>query len=166
MTRENPELTSTEPEDLVISRRVRAPRSVLWRAWTDPALLAQWWCPAPWTAEVREFDLRPGGGFHMFMRGPGGETSDNPGCFLEIEPERRLVFTSQLGAAWRPQTPWMGMTARIDLSDEEGDTRYIATVMHPDRASRDRHEAMGFFDGWNTCIDQLERLAQEMHKAV
>ena len=49
-----------EPQDLVISRRVRAPRAALWRAWTDPDLLKQWWCPKPWTTEVRAFELRPG----------------------------------------------------------------------------------------------------------
>ena len=52
--------------DLVISRLVRAPRATVWRAWTDPALLAQWWCPQPWTTEVRAFDLRAGGAIHTF----------------------------------------------------------------------------------------------------
>ena len=47
--------------DLVISRLVRAPRAAVWRAWTDPALLVQWWCPRPWTTELRGFELRPGG---------------------------------------------------------------------------------------------------------
>src|SRR5215510_6693490 len=83
-------------QDLVISRIVRAPRKALWRAWTDPRLLKEWWCPRPWTTEVRAFDLRPGGDFHTFMQGPDGGTSDNPGCFLEIVPESRIAFTSML----------------------------------------------------------------------
>ena len=53
----------SEETDLVISRVLRAPRAKLWRAWTDPALLQEWWCPKPWTTEVREFDMRPGGNF-------------------------------------------------------------------------------------------------------
>jgi len=96
--------------DLVISRVLNAPRAALWRAWTDPELLRQWWCPKPWTTEVRAFDLRPGGAFHTFMQGPDGGSSDNPGSFLEIVPQQRLVFTSMLGAGWRPQSPWLGFT--------------------------------------------------------
>ncbi len=150
---------AAERHDLVIDRVVRAPREKLWRAWTDPALLKQWWCPRPWTTEVRAFDLRPGGDFHTFMSGPDGGTSDNPGCFLEIVPQQRLVFTSMLTGGWRPNTPWMGFTAIITLADEPGGTRYVATVMHPDPATRDRHEELGFFEGWNTCITQLDELA-------
>jgi uncharacterized protein YndB with AHSA1/START domain len=64
--------------DLEISRVLRVPRELVWQAWSDPAHLKEWWCPKPWTTEVRAFDLRPGGAFHTFMRGPDGGTSDNP----------------------------------------------------------------------------------------
>ncbi len=100
----------SHPEtDLVISRVLAAPRAALWRAWTEPELLRQWWCPRPWTTEVRAFELRPGGAFHTFMQGPEGGSSDNPGCFVEIVPQQRLVFTSMLGGGWRPQTPVAGL---------------------------------------------------------
>jgi uncharacterized protein YndB with AHSA1/START domain len=145
--------------DLQISRLLRAPRAALWRAWTDPALLAQWWCPRPWTTEVRAFDLRPGGGFHTFMRGPDGGESDNPGSFLEVVPGERLVMTWMLLADGRPATPWLPMTAVVTMADEAGGTRYVATVMHADVAGCDRHREMGFFEGWNACIDQLDELA-------
>ena len=152
--------TSAEAHDLVITRLVRAPRATLWRAWSEPALLKEWWCPKPWTTEVRAFDLRPGGAFHTFMRGPDGGSSDNPGSFLEVVPQARIVFSSLLLEGWRPATPWMAFTAVITMADEGEDTRYVATVMHPDRATRDRHAEMGFFDGWNTGIDQLEACAR------
>ncbi|MFO1338306.1 MAG: SRPBCC family protein [Burkholderiaceae bacterium] len=155
-------MDTTTDNDLVISRLLRAPRAAVWRAWTDPALLAQWWCPKPWTTEVRAFELRPGGAFHTFMSGPDGGSSDNPGSFLEIVPRERIVFSSMLVGGWRPGTPWMGFTAVIALADEDGGTRYTATVMHPDRATRDRHEKMGFFDGWGACIGQLETLAGQL----
>ncbi|HEU5296719.1 MAG TPA: SRPBCC family protein [Burkholderiaceae bacterium] len=153
---------AADSNDLVISRLVRAPRAKLWRAWTDPELLKQWWCPRPWTTEVRTFELRPGGGFHTFMRGPDGGTSDNPGCFVEIVPSSRIAFTTALTAGWRPGTPWMPMTAVITLADEASGTRYVANVMHPDQATRDRHQELGFFDGWNTCITQLDELATQL----
>ena len=145
--------------DLVISRLLKAPRAALWRAWAEPDRLKEWWCPKPWVTEVRAFELRPGGAFHTFMSGPDGGTSDNPGCFLEIVPGERIVSTSMLLGGWRPATPWMPMTAVITFADEAGGTRYTATAMHPDAATRERHAQMGFFEGWNLCIDQLEACA-------
>lgn len=143
--------------DLVISRRLRAPRALVWKAWTDPAHLAQWWCPKPWTTEVVGFDLVPGGSFHTLMRGPDGETSDNPGSFLEVVPQSRIVWTSSLLENWRPALkPWMPHTAFVTMEDEGKDTRYVARVLHGDKATRDQHEELGFFDGWDTCITQLE----------
>ncbi len=149
-------------EDLRITRVLRAPRATLWRAWTDPALLKQWWCPRPWTTEVRAFELRPGGSFHTFMSGPDGGTSDNPGCFLEVVPQQRLAFTSMLTGGWRPAKPWMPFTAIITMADDTGGTRYEAQVMHPDPAIARQHQEMGFFDGWNTAITQLDDLAQQL----
>ncbi len=146
--------------DLVISRLLRVPRALVWKAWTEPSHLKQWWCPRPWTTEILGFELTPGGSFHTLMRGPGGETSDNPGAFLEIVPHSRIVWTTALIAKWRPaDEPWMPLTAIITLDDEGAGTRYVATVLHKDKATRDRHEQLGFFDGWGTCIGQLEAFA-------
>jgi uncharacterized protein YndB with AHSA1/START domain len=148
--------------DLEISRFLAAPRARLWRAWADPKLLAQWWCPKPWTTEVRAFDFRPGGDFHTFMRGPDGGESDNPGCFLEIAPQARIVWTSMLTGGWRPASPWLGMTAIFTLADEGEGTRYVARCLHKDAADSQKHEEMGFFDGWDTCITQLEAFANTL----
>ncbi|SFD47474.1 Uncharacterized conserved protein YndB, AHSA1/START domain [Cupriavidus sp. OV038] len=150
---------NAESRDLVISRVLRAPRSALWRAWSDPALLKEWWCPKPWTTEVLAFDLQPGGAFHTIMRGPDGGVSDNPGSFLEVVPQSRLVMRSMLTGGWRPAKPWLGFTAIITMADEGTGSRYTATVMHPDDETRDQHEKLGFFDGWNTCITQLDDFA-------
>jgi uncharacterized protein YndB with AHSA1/START domain len=67
--------------DLEIVRFVAAPRPKVWRAWSDPHLLKQWWCPKPWMTEVRAFDFRNGGAFHTFMSGPDGGESDIQGSF-------------------------------------------------------------------------------------
>jgi uncharacterized protein YndB with AHSA1/START domain len=146
--------------DLVITRAIRAPRKLVWEAWSDPRHLKEWWCPRPWTTEVRQFDFRAGGGFYTFMRGPDGGTSDNPGCFLEIVPLTRIVMTSALVADWRPApNAWLPFTAIITLADEGAGTRYTATCMHMARKGRDEHEKMGFFEGWGTCITQLDEYA-------
>jgi uncharacterized protein YndB with AHSA1/START domain len=160
-------MTASQPvaadaHDLIITRTLRAPRQALWRAWSEPDLLKEWWCPKPWTTEVKAFDLRPGGAFHTLMRGPDGGMSDNPGCFLEVVPQSRLVMTSMLTAGWRPATPWLGMTAVITMEDDGAGCRYTAQVMHPDEDTRAKHEQMGFFEGWGTVITQLEAFAQTL----
>jgi uncharacterized protein YndB with AHSA1/START domain len=148
--------------DLEISRLVAAPRRRVWQAWADPKLLAQWWCPRPWTTEVRAFEFRAGGAFHTFMKGPDSGESDNPGCFLEITPQERIVFTSMLTGGWRPASPWLGMTAIFTLADEGSGTRYVARVLHKDDADMQRHRDMGFFEGWGTCMTQIEQVAQRL----
>lgn len=152
--------------DLEISRLLAARREFIWKAWSDPRLLAEWWCPKPWVTEVRAFDFRPGGSFHTFMHGPDGKggagTSDNPGCFLEIVPKERIVGTSMLTGGWRPAASWLPMTAIITMSDEGNGTRYVAHCMHKDAADAKRHADMGFHEGWGICISQLEALAQKL----
>lgn len=145
--------------DLEIVRVMRAPRALVWKAWSDPDHLKQWWCPKPWTTEVRAFELRTGGAFHTFMSGPDGGESDNPGVFLEVTPMSRIVWTSALGPGWRPQESWLPMTAFISMEDDGSGTRYTARVLHRDEASRKQHEEMGFHEGWGTCLSQLEAYA-------
>jgi uncharacterized protein YndB with AHSA1/START domain len=149
--------------DLQINRLIKAPRALVWKAWTDPQHLKEWWCPKPWTTEVLDFELRPSGAFHTLMRGPGGESSDNPGSFLEIVTGSRIAFTSALVRDWRPApNAWMPFTAIITLDDEGSGTRYVATVLHKDKETRDQHEKMGFYDGWGTVITQLEAYASAL----
>ncbi|HET8708337.1 MAG TPA: SRPBCC domain-containing protein, partial [Pseudomonadales bacterium] len=71
-------MTPNTELDLTITRLLRAPRELVWKAWSDPNHLKEWWCPKPWVTEVRAFDMRPGGDFYTFMSGPDGGTSDNP----------------------------------------------------------------------------------------
>jgi len=152
--------------DLEISRFLAVPRDRVWQAWANPKHLAEWWCPKPWTTEVRKFEFYAGGDFHTFMRGPdgkGGEgESDNPGCFLEISPLERIVFTSMLTGGWRPTTPWIGITAIFTLADEGKGTRYTARCLHRDETESKKHADMGFYDGWGTCITQLEAYAKSL----
>src|ERR1700754_5062637 len=93
-----------DPElDLVLERTVDVPPEFVWRAWTEPELIKRWFTPAPWTTPGAEVDLRPGGAFRTIMRSPEGQEMDNTGCFLEVVPNRRLVWTGALGPDFRPK---------------------------------------------------------------
>jgi uncharacterized protein YndB with AHSA1/START domain len=155
MTPVNPEL------DLVLDRTLPVPPRLVWRAWTEPALITQWFTPAPWRTTAAEIDLRPGGTFRTVMEGPNGERVDNAGCWLEVVPERRLTFTDSLGPDFRPKDGGF-ITAVMTLEAAGEGTRYVAHVLHKDVADRERHATMGFFEGWGTATDQLVALAQRL----
>ncbi|MBI3437033.1 MAG: SRPBCC family protein [Proteobacteria bacterium] len=151
-----------DPErDLLLERVVDVPPRLVWRAWTQPDELKKWFCPLPWRTVECDIDLRPGGLFRTVMQGPEGERHDNMGCFLDVQENRRLVFTSQLGADYRPLPESMlAMTAFITLDTQGSGTRYRALVLHRDPADQKRHDDMGFSKGWSTALDQLVALAR------
>ena len=86
--------------ELVLTRLIDAPRAKLFRAWTDPALLKQWFAPLPWTAPHAELDVRPGGANLVVMRGPDGKDMPLRGVYLDIIENERIVFTDAYVRAW------------------------------------------------------------------
>lgn len=156
--------TTTNPEagegrfDLVISRVIDAPRALVRRAWTEPEHLKKWWAPAPISSPECEMDTRPGGVFRTLMRAPDGTEYPTNGCFLEIVPQKRIVFTDALEAEFRlAAQPFF--TAVITMEDHEGGTKYAARAIHKDDTDREKHEKMGYFEGWGPVIGQLAAVA-------
>lgn len=151
---------SADTAELTISRFIGAPPAKVWKAWSQPEHLARWWIPAPIECQVVKLDLRPGGGFETRMReGDGPFQPHVDGCFLDILPERRLVFTTVLAEGWRPTEPWLAVTAIITFEAENEGTRYAARVLHRNPAESRKHEELGFYDGWGTALDQLVQVA-------
>lgn len=147
---------------LTIERVLDAPRMAIWRCWTQPDLIKQWFCPKPWLVSDARIDLRPGGAFFTVMNGPQGERHDNAGVWLEIVPGEKLVFTDAFSSAWQPSGKAF-MVAEVTLADApDGKTRYVATARHWTAEDRKQHEEMGFHPGWNAAADQLEALAQSL----
>ena len=150
--------TPASDRELVLTRLIDAPREKLFRAWTEPELMKQWFTPRPWTTPVIEVDLRPGGSNLIVMRGPDGTEFPNRGVYLEIVKNERLVFTDAYTKAWEPsEKPFF--TGIITFEDEGGKTRYTARALHWTVADREAHEKMGFHEGWGLCADQLAELA-------
>ena len=141
--------------DLILERVVDVRPELVWKAWTEPEHLKQWFTPKPWETVDCEIDLRPGGIFSTTMRSPEGEVMPaNPGCYLEVVENRKLVFTDALGPGYRPKSAAF-MTASILLEPEGSGTRYTAIAMHADPEAKKKHEEMGFLHGWGTALEQL-----------
>lgn len=155
------ETTSTDAHELVLTRLIDAPRAALYRAWTEPALLTQWFAPKPYTTPVAELDLRPGGANLIVMRSPDGTDLPNRGVYLEVVENARLVFTDAYTEAWKP-SPKPFMTVILTFEEEDGQTRYTARVRHWSAEDKKAHEEMGFHAGWGQCTDQLAALAKTL----
>jgi uncharacterized protein YndB with AHSA1/START domain len=152
---------TTSDRDLVLTRVIDAPREKLFRAWIEPELLKQWFAPLPYTTPVAELDVRPGGANLIVMRGPDGVDMPNRGVYLEVVKNERIVFTNAYTKAWEPsEKPFM--TVMLTFEDQGGKTKYTALVRHWTVADREKHEKMGFHQGWGQCADQLEALVAKI----
>lgn len=147
----NPEL------DLELHRIIRAPRSAVWRAWTDAEQLREWFIPAPTVLRVDRLDVRPGGGLVTSLSEDG--TAFEPhidAVFLVVEENARLVWTNAIDSEWRPQQPQpVALTAEISLLEHPEGTNYRVVVRHGTPADRERHAELGFLEGWGTVTEQL-----------
>lgn len=151
------------PNDLMLVRTLKAPRALLWRCWTEPALLCQWFCPKPWSVTEARLDLRAGGQFFTMMAGPAGERHPNDGIYLEVVPMERLVFTDLMTTGWQPVEAGLGFTATVTFRDlPDGGTSYTALAKHRNPADSARHAEMGFEPGWGAATAQLDELAQTL----
>ena len=148
--------------DLVLERVIDAPPEKVFRAYTDPSILSQWFAPKPWSISDMVLEPRPGGRFNFVMHGPDGERFPNSGIYLEIVENRRIISTDALTPDWKPAgAPFM--VARIDLEPTgDGRTRYRATASHWTEAAMKQHEQMGFHDGWGQVADQLNQIVKTL----
>jgi uncharacterized protein YndB with AHSA1/START domain len=152
--------TLTEGRDLILTRVIDASREKVFKAWTDPALLKQWFAPLPWTTPTVEADVRPGGSSLVVMRSPDGKERASRGVYLEVVTNERLVFTDAFTKAWEPsEKPFM--TVVITFEEQGGKTKYTARVRHWTDADREAHEKMGFHQGWPKCAEQLAALVEK-----
>jgi uncharacterized protein YndB with AHSA1/START domain len=132
--------TTTEGRDLILTRTIDASREKVYRAWTDPALLKQWFAPLPWTTPSAELNVHPGGANVIVMRGPDGVEFPNRGIYLDVVPNQRLVFTDAYTSAWEPsEKPFMTVIPTFEDAGN-GKTNYTARVRHWTTADREAHE--------------------------
>jgi len=136
-----------------LQRRFRASPERIFRAWTQPAALREWWCPPGWVAGEIEINLRIGGNYRIAMSragGPGAGISVS-GQFLEVKPPERLVYTWRWEGAFAEMPETLVM---LELSGSDNET--LLTLRHDnftDLGLRQQHRS-----GWMSACDRLDRL--------
>jgi uncharacterized protein YndB with AHSA1/START domain len=143
--------------DLVLERFIDASKHLVWEAMTKPEHLKEWYMPKSWGAVAEcELDVRPGGVFRIDIATEDGREVPNLGCFLEVVPKERLVWTSMLFPGYRPAVfDDIPITAIVTLETVGTGTRYVFTALHRNEADLKTNAASGWLQGTEIALDQL-----------
>ncbi|MBW0435646.1 SRPBCC domain-containing protein [Leptospira yasudae] len=167
-------LVETPDRELVLTRIFDAPRKLVYKVWTQPKHVAQWWGPKDFTNPVCEIDLRVGGEYRLTMRSPDGNDYPVKGVFLEVIENEKIVRTDLMD---EHPIEWME-TLNKELGNEQASPNYVETVTFEDyenktkvtihsrfqsNAVRDAFRNMGMVEGWT---ESLVRFEAELSKAV
>jgi uncharacterized protein YndB with AHSA1/START domain len=168
MTENKPSST----ERMVITRVFDAPRELVWRAWTDPQYVMQWWGPKGFTSPVCKIDFRVGGKFLCCMRTPDGQDFWNVGEYHEIVPLEKIVssmyFSDAEGNKVEPEHYGIeheaiegayDVTTFEDFGD--GQTKLTFTGNEPMEDAINS----GQLEGWKQILDKVAAVIAELSKA-
>lgn len=143
--------------DFVLERSIDAPRHLVWEALTKPEHVKEWYMPRAWGSVAKcEMDVRPGGVFSIDIAGENGEEFPNLGCFLDVVPMERLVWTSMLFPGYRPAVfDDIPITAIVTMETVGAGTRYVFTALHRDEADLEKNRESGWQQGTELAVDQF-----------
>lgn len=151
--------TDRSEREIVITRIFNAPRELVFKVWTEPKHIEQWWGPKGFKTRVTQMDFRPGGQWRYVMIGPDGTEYPSKGVFREIVPPERIVASDEFDEgiekvldADLPQ----GMVSTVIFEDLDGKTRLTIEIVHETVSDRRKHEEMGVVAGWNSSLDCLD----------
>lgn len=146
----------TLEREVTITRVFDAPRPLVFKMWTDPHHLAQWWGPAGFTNPVCEVDARPGGRMRILMRAPNGDDHPMNGLFHEVVPPERLVFTTtpvdQAGKALLE-----GLTT-VTFTEHDGKTTITVHTQAVGFVPQAERMLNGMEPGWRQSLDRMDAL--------
>lgn len=146
--------TASRELTLQLRRTFAAPREKVFRAWTDPEALKQWFGAPGCKTETAEVDLRIGGRYRLGVRLPDQQLLTKFGTYEVIEPPQRLVMTW----AWEPAEEDARETrVSVNFLEQGAQTEVVLThELLPNKEIRDQHDM-----GWNACFDGLERFTNQ-----
>ncbi|MHB8717759.1 MAG: SRPBCC family protein [Candidatus Dormibacteria bacterium] len=147
-------VTLPSDRDILITRHFDAPRHMVWRAYTEPELVARWWHAKRGTVQSIDIDLRVGGTWRYVMAANAGFEVAFSGEYREVVEEERIVSTEVFEGM--PSAP---ATSTVTFEDADGGTTLSILVHHLTPANRDAHLQSGMEPGLQDALDLLEDLA-------
>ncbi|MCI4322856.1 MAG: SRPBCC domain-containing protein [Thermoplasmata archaeon] len=144
--------------EIVLSRVIHAPRETVWKAWTEPRRLANWWGPESFTNPVCDVEVRAGGAIRIEMRAPDGVVYPMTGTFREVSPPERLVFSSAaLDAAG---VPLFEVLNTVTFAERPGSTELTVRFQVVRRTGEAGPYLAGAKVGWTQSLARLATLVE------
>jgi uncharacterized protein YndB with AHSA1/START domain len=154
--RNEPPTEDPADREIVITRVFDAPRELVFKAFTDPKQVPQWWGPRGFTTTVHEMDVRPGGVWRFIMHGPDGTDYPNRIVFIEIAKPERLVY---LHGSDKENDPDQ-FEVTVTFADHGGKTELTLRMLCASAAERAKTIESGAIEGGHQTLDRLaEHLA-------
>ena len=164
MTIEKAQVTLPSDREVQVTRSFKAPRALVYRAYTEPQLVRRWLLGPPgWSMPVCEMDVRVGGGYRWRWRSDqDGSEFGFAGSFREVQPPSRLVHTETydpgtLGGGY----PGEGAIVTVTFTEHAGITTVTSLIDFGSKEARDGAMATGMTDGMEQSYQLLERLLSE-----
>jgi len=146
----------TAEREVTLTRVFDGPRELVWRMWTDPRHMAQWWGPKGFTNPVCEMDVRVGGAIRIDMRGPDGTVYPMTGTFREVVAPERLVFMAvPIDAAGTVQ---LESLTTVTFEAIGGKTRLTVHAKAVGYVAAAVGMLAGMETGWTQSLERLEAL--------
>jgi uncharacterized protein YndB with AHSA1/START domain len=171
MTETNHPDAEANDRTVVITRVFAAPRALVWKAWTDPKHMAEWWGPNCFTNPVCDIDVRPGGSWRIVLRSPDGIDYPLKGVYREVVAPQRLVMSMDLSEhpdAWHDLVtpdrdrskgrPALNPLCAVTFEDEGGKTKLTIAMSFESAGFRDSFVRIGMEQGWSQSLDRLKAL--------
>ena len=167
------ETTGSDIERMMVTRIFDAPRELVWKAWTDPKYVMQWWGPKDFTAPVCTMDFRVGGKSLFCMKSPDGQEFWNAVDYLEIVPYEKIVssmyFADAKGKKIDPASLGIEHEAIEDAHDVtlfedlgNGQTKLTFIGNEPMESARES----GQMEGWKQILDKVAAVVAELGQAA
>ena len=155
--RKNSPAAEMSDREIVITRVFDASRESVFKAWTDPKHVPQWWGPRGFTTTVHEMDVRPGGVWRFIMHGPDGTDYPNKIVYTEIVKPERLVYDHGGDA----DAEDVQFQVTVSFAEEGGKTRLTMRLLFESSEECEQTKAFGAVEGGNQTLDRLaEHLAK------
>ena len=151
-------VTLPTDEQILITREFAAPKHLVYRAFTDPDLVRQWWTAKRGEMKTCEIDLRVGGRWRYVMETPDGMEVGFHGEYREVEPNERIVST-EIFEGMPEGVPEEASVNTATFTEEDGRTTLEILVQHSNKQFRDMHVESGMEDGLQDALDLLEEIA-------
>jgi uncharacterized protein YndB with AHSA1/START domain len=155
-------------KDFVIARSFAAPRDLIWKCFTDPERMKEWWGPKGSTIVASKMDFRVGGTYHGAMGSPGGPVMWAKFVYREIVPPQRLVWVHSfsdeaMGLTRHPMSPtWpLEILTTVMFEEEPGNTTKVTLRWSPMNATAEEQATFdaahgGMQGGWTGTFERLD----------